>query len=199
MHFTFITRSFTPVNLPTIKDNIRDIFKDSEHTYTHIILADLTHEDQRGQSFDNLEDGNTIVRFTESKLPEDTQNCQGMDEAIATVKDDDYIYVLDDDNILHPDFLTVAQYCNGEDAIVFKLENISVLGNPDMVKGDPMGKVDWANFVSKASTMKKLKVYPGGHRCEDGMYFRRMMADNCTFRFVDKVLAYYNKLPRQRG
>lgn len=197
MHFTFLTRCYTPVNLNAIKQNIKDVFKDTEHTYTHLILVDLTHDDQRGQSFDGYEDDVTLVKFVENKPEGDTQNVKGMDNALAELPDDGYIYILDDDNLLHKDFPQVAQYCNGEDAVIFRVDHMLTWGDPQLLKGNPVGRIDWANYVTKLKTMKDLKVYPGGHRCEDGMFFHRMMQHNCTFKFIDKVFAYYNKLPRR--
>lgn len=44
MHFTFITRCMEPTNLQQIKNKIAEVFsKQTEHSYTHLILVDLTH------------------------------------------------------------------------------------------------------------------------------------------------------------
>lgn len=197
-NFLILTRCYKPDNLEAVKKSIQEVFVDSQHGYRHLILADLTHGTDR-EAFERFADDKTGIFYVESKNDNDSQITEGMDNALATVKpvsENEYVYVLDDDNILHPAFLHVAEYCKGEDAVVFKIEGRPDLGNKDILSMYPVGHIDWANYVTKLTTMQRIKVYhlDGPRRCEDGVFFDHMKRENCTFAFADRVMAYYNKL-----
>lgn len=200
MHFIFITRCYRPTNIAQIQQNLREVFRNTEHTYRQFLLIDLTHGESVLDFYQFADDKTTLHLVTE-KPAIDTQATEGMDKALDTVKPDDnvYVYVLDDDNIVHPDFLHVADYCHGEDAVVFKIAGKPYLGNKAILTSRcPIGHIDWANYVTKLTTMQRIKVYKpdGPRRCEDGVFFDHMKRNNCTLVFVDKVMAYYNKLSK---
>lgn len=198
MRFLFLTRCFVTKNIPHIKDSIRGVFAGSPHSYIHVVLVDLTHGGKR-EEFERFADDVTVVHFVESKLPFDTQCTEGMDAALRKFgEDDDYVYVLDDDNELHKDFLSVCDECAGEDAIVFKIAGRPELGNSSILGKYPVGHIDWANFITKLRVMRWLKIFyvDGPRRCEDGVFFHKMMTNQTKIRFVSKELAFYNKLPR---
>lgn len=198
MRFIFLTRCFSPANLDRIRQNIREVFAGSEHTYTHLILADLTHGAWR-DDFAGFCDAQTVLEFVDMKQPHDTQCTAGMDAALSLVgRGDEYVYVLDDDNLLHPDFLDVCEACGDADALVFKIAGRPELGNPSVMDQYPVGHIDWANFITRLDVMRELKIYytDGPRRCEDGVFFDKMKQNHCEIRFFDRELAYYNKLPR---
>ena len=193
MHFIFLTRCFTPENIARIKGDIMRLFIGSEHTYEHLIVVDMSHGSSRDDYVD-FADEVTKVFFTDQKPVNDTQNVFGMNEALSTVTQDGYVYVLDDDNTLHKYFLDVCKECNGEDAIVFK-----IIGRPDL--GNPctmhiLRRIDWANFITKVSTIKNLGIDVGDNRNEDALFFTKMVRNNCKIKFINKMIAYYNALPR---
>ena len=180
------------------------MFVDSEHTYIHIIVVDLSHG-YLISDFSQLNDRNTRVCFVSGREDKDIQDTIGIDKAvnnrIASMMfkpEDSYVYILDDDNLPHPDFLRVANYISGEDAIVFKLVGRPELGNASIMnERSSIGYIDWANFITKLTTMRKLGVYDkDGTRCEDGIFFQKLKDNNCFFKFVEETLGYYNRLPR---
>ena len=196
MHFIFLTRCYTPVNLNTIKQNIKETFDGTEHTYEHLIVVDLSKvkDENECQKYIDCADEKTTVHFVDNKSENDSQNTYGMNQALATVTNDGYVYVLDDDNLLHKYFLNICKDCKGEDAIVFK-----IIGRPDL--GNPctmhiLKRIDWANFITKIDVMKRLGIEPDG-RNEDAHFFTRMSQNHCSIKFVNKMIAYYNALPRR--
>ena len=194
MNFFFITRCYRPDNIATIQQNLKDVFAGSVHDYKHCVVADLTHG-KREDDFSGFYDLKTEILFSPTKIEGDTQNTFGMDTAVEKFAgDDDFVFVLDDDNFLHPRFLDVCDECTGDDAcIVFKIENRPELGNPNKILvGNPVGHIDWANFIVKASVMKRLKVFHAGI-CEDGLFFQKLVSAGCSIHVVDKVLSYYNR------
>ena len=198
MNFLFLTRCYQTKNIGKVKDSIRAVFKDTVHSYRHLILADLTHGTPR-EDFEKFADDDTSVFYVEHKNNNDSQATEGIDNALADLTPMDkneYIYILDDDNMLHPDFLKISGYCRGQDAVVFKIEGRPALGTRIILDEYPVGHIDWANFVTKLTTMQRIKVYhlDGPRRCEDGVFVDHMKRENCIFEFVDIVGAWYNRL-----
>lgn len=198
MNFFFLTRCYRPDNIPRIQQNLKEVFAGSAHEYSHCVVVDLTHG-AKPHDFNELCNRNTDVLFICQKPANDSQNTFGMDEAVGQFAEaGSYVFVLDDDNLLHPRFLEICEECGGEDAVVFKIEGRPELGNPFSLSGrnNPVGHVDWANFITRAEVMKRLKVTYDFNppRCEDGVFFSKLMSAGCSIKFVDKVLAYYNRL-----
>ena len=197
MNFTFLTRCSRPDNIDKVKKSIADVFTGVPQTYRHIILADLTHGTDR-QLFDGFRDDHTSVFYVEGKNADDSQCTEGMDRTLAQLEPigEDYIYILDDDNLLHPEFLNIVEDCDGSDAVVFRIVGRPTLGTSEIMFIYPVGHIDWANYVTKLETMKRIKVYhlDGPRRCEDGVFFDHLKRENCTIKFVNKEIAYYNAL-----
>ena len=201
MNFFFLTRCYQPGNIQRIKDNLAEVFAGTGHGYRQCLVVDLSHGGNM-DDFAGFGDSRTEILFTRKKPEKDTQNTNGMNAAINLSNPGDYIYVLDDDNLLHPRFPSVADHAENSDffdAVVFKIEGRPELGNLIMQGENPVGRIDWANFITKGETMKRvgLKDCLNPPRCEDGIFFSKLLAcGHYHIKWVDEVLAYYNKLPR---
>ena len=202
MNFIFITRCYKPTNIGEVKESIRRVFKKTKHTYRHIIVVDMTHnngfkeDDYRPFKYDGL----TELHFVYKKQENDEWLDIAMDNLLEHMKDDgSYVYLLDDDNILHPNFLDVCDNMDGnEDAVVFRVDGLRQMGMPIIMHTYAVGLVDWSNFITKIGKMQILKLYHGGNtgRGEDGLFFEKLKLSNSKIKFLDMVCAYYNRLPR---
>lgn len=198
MHFTIITRCSRPDNLEAVQDSIRNVFGLTEHTYQHILIVDCTgpYKDSDYKQFADKEDK---VSYVYSKTGEDKFMASDIDTALIAfnVPNDSYVYILDDDNILHPDFLDVCKEISDEDIIVFKVKGRPAWGRSDI--GNAIRHIDWANFITRADAMKRVKVFRSGKKSSeiDGNFFNNAVwVEKCSVKFVDRELAYYNKLKR---
>ena len=196
-NIVFLTRTYKPnSNIGLIKYCLRGMFYDSCYTFRHVIIVDTAryHNDKDWMEYEHR---NTSV-ILHDKMEKDTQNTLGIDYALETlpINDNDYVYVLDDDNIIHPRFIELLQkYVKGEDVIVFQCEERPELGKPQIMAQSTVGRIDWCNFLTKARLMRELKVYdPAGTRCEDGLFFNKVKYSGCNIKFIEDEFAFYNKL-----
>ena len=193
MHFIFLTRCFTPNTIQIIKDNIKSVFdnqvNDTHHTYEQRLIVDMSHG-QNPDIFTPFADEHTIIHFIPNK--KDYYMYEDCDDLLATIhQDNTYVYFLDDDNILAPNFLGLCDEFTDEDIVIFKLENHDGWGN----EGCGVCTVDIGNYISKLSILQKYKIGTcEDSRCCDGHFVEVLRANNCSFKYVNKVYGFYNKL-----
>lgn len=119
------------------------------------------------------------------------------------VPEDEWIYVLDDDNVIHPDFFSemksliekdpskegiiFSQFVGGRDFTGLEIREAS----SENVK---VQKIDMAQFFLKKSLIGKKRLVPMTY-VADGIFIEELFKENRDkFAFSEKVLCYYNKL-----
>lgn len=201
MNIVFITRCFKPTNLEAIKSRLKEVFAGTRHTYRHFILVDMTRAESPAP-FADFCDPNTTVVFSNEKPPADEYNTKAIDEVLAAyyTPRETFVYILDDDNTISSDFLRVCDYCEhnaGADALVFQIASRPELGQEFIRPGEAIGKIDWANFLTRLDVMKWLKIFTGtDSQTADGQFFNRMLEREAFILYVDEPLCFYNALPK---
>lgn len=191
MHFIFLTRCFKPDNIQAIKDSIKSTFEShDEHTYKHVLLVDMSHTEAKEDQFDCFVDNYTDVHYVRKK--KDHYMYNDVSDYLETVEDREaYVYLLDDDNIIKPDFIKVCDTSENVDLIIFKLDDHEQWGK----KGCGSGSVDIGNYITKLSILKKYKFDTNeSSRCADGRFVERLRENKCSIIYINEYLGYYNKL-----
>ena len=202
MNIVFITRCFKPTNLETIKSRLKEVFAGTtRHTYRHFIVVDMTRAESPAP-FADFCDPNTTVVFSNEKPPADEYNTKAIDEVLAAyyTPRETFVYILDDDNTISKDFLRVCDYCEhnaGADALVFQIASRPELGQKFIRPGEAIGKIDWANFLTRLDVMKWLKIFTGtDSQTADGQFFNRMLEKGLCILYTNEELCFYNALPK---
>ena len=212
MHCIFITRCYKATNIQTIKDNLKEVFKGSKYTYEHRLIVDATRLNNWLEEFGKYHlDCFLPSTIYHEKRPKDEYNTFGIDEFISGAWDSwfiqkkmekggVYVYILDDDNQITPDFLAALDACeDGDpDAVVFKVYRHPQWGDISILDHDAIGKIDWANMLIRLDVMKRLKVYTLGADSQksDGLFFEKMKREGCAIKFLNQICGRYNALPK---
>ena len=201
MNFVFLTRCFKTTNLEAIKRRLQEVFASTRHTYRHFIVVDMTRAENPAP-FADFCDPHTSIVYSNEKPPADTYNTKAMDEVLKSywVPNETFVYILDDDNTISKDFLRVCDYCEhnaGADALVFQIASRPDLGQKFIKPGEAIGKIDWANFLTRLDVMKWLKIFTGtDSQTADGQFFNRMLEKGLCILYTNEELCFYNALPK---
>lgn len=198
MKIEILTRCTRPENLLRVKESI--LSSGSRNLYEWKIIFDTS-----------------VVSYVESKVLSavssfETYFWEGqkgdmshglLNRAIDMVHEDSWIYVLDDDNELHPDFFREIQRANEENpsarGFIFS-QNVGGKdftglqvreASPDNVK---VQKIDMAQFVLQKSLVGPKRFEPMKY-VADGIFIQELFEERPDdFVFIPKILCNYNSL-----
>ena len=117
------------------------------------------------------------------------QRNYGLDQ----VKGESYIYMLDDDNKMHPDFWNFLSTIKKG-----KIYTFDQIGNPVNPSGSgaecKVGKIDTAQFLVDSSLIEGERWIADDY-CADGHFIEKLYKKNKESHiYIQEVLAYYNFL-----
>lgn len=201
MHCIFITRCTRPKNIRVVKESVFRVFEGSKHTFRHVLVCDFTDPYSDISDYEPFIGKNTTLFPVCEKRVNDHYATHGIDDALDSGGyETGYVYILDDDNQITPDFLDALDACEaGEpDAVVFKVYGHPEWGDISILDHDAIGKIDWANMLIRLDVMKRLKVYTLGADSQksDGLFFEKMKREGCAIKFLNQICGRYNALPK---
>ena len=201
---TIITRCSRPGNLQKVKDSV---FTTDKFDITWCVMFDSTIlKDIDAEILANVQSKNGKTYFIKS-IPGDYGH-QMINKAIDDIVDG-FVFVLDDDNIIHEDFyeslyeaiisnpnkrgFVYKQRIDGKD---FTRAEIRECGH-DLMK---VSQVDMAQVVFERSLIGNTRINPLNY-IADSIYIQEVYDTNTPddFFFIDKIMCYYNFLQGKRG
>lgn len=191
-----LTRCTRLHNLLRIKQSV---FPSPFNIVWHLIFDTTTLKDIDAELLHELQNDNTKLHFVKG---DGTDYLYPQLSQIISTFDDGFVCILDDDNIIHPDFynelntaiqsnptklgFVFEQYVGGNDFTGLEIRKVG----PEHMK---LRHIDSAQYVLHTS-LYKLRTYEGGYDA-DGRFIEPLYnqaADN--FHFIHKVLCFYNYL-----
>lgn len=189
-------------NLPLLKENIE------KNIDSRILVRWLIIIDPKLSSFYN-----DVIKLEKTHIPNlliYTFICPGVDKNIAghtsrnysfflinTVKDANcLIYFLDDDNLLHSDFMKyISDFdFNKYDILIFsQLDKYNFLRLKSSEGCAKVGFIDTAMFIFDVSILNGLKFREDDYAA-DGLFAEQLVKQTNKIYYEPKPLCYYNKL-----
>lgn len=185
-----LTRCTRQDNLQLIHQSIKKTFKDKS-LYTWIVLFDLYKiEHIKSNVLRFLSSINTKYIIGES---EDDHYTDLLNQAIVSCQSD-YVYLLDDDNIIHPDFAQCLKFT--DDLVVFgqhRWDWIKYITPEQLNTCNVVGHLDAAQYIISLKKLKSVGGYSGEYT-SDGQTVNKILQKGITWRILPETLAYYNHI-----
>lgn len=195
--FNIITRCSRTKNLLKVKDSI---FNQSGNVIWYVYFDTTILKDIDAELLSELQD-DKIKLFFKRSIPGDYGH-QFINEAIDSIKDG-WVYVLDDDNVLHEDFIsTLTKYISenpDKRAFIFDQK----VDGKDFTKLDVrvakpenmrVQHIDMAQFLLKRDLISDKRLRFGDYKA-DGYFIEEIFNTNPEdFLFINQILSYYNFL-----
>jgi len=197
MKFHVITRCTRVENLLTIADSV---YKEGVDVTWHVVFDTNVVKEIEASLLGELYKLGAVLYFKQGSPG--TYMYPEMNELIKTLPSEDYVTLIDDDNIVHPDYYEVII-----DTIKTNPHNDAFCYNQFVDKKDFTGLeyriaspenvevkgIDLAQYTVCAGTFFNYQF--GGGYCGDGEFIQALHNSRPqTFVFIDQTLCYYNYL-----
>lgn len=195
--FNFITRCTRLENLQTVGNSIFNENTSHYNIQWYVLFDESKIKEISASLLKYLMSVNCNIHFKPNR--QDYLHT-AISEVIQTISDG-YIHIIDDDNTLHPDYLETLTEIITKDTEPYiyiyeqKVDKKDFTGLDIRLVGPPcmkVGKVDMGQFTAHFSLLTKdiPTEYVG-----DGIMLEKMYKGTPQrFKFINKVLCYYNKL-----
>ena len=195
-----ITRTFNPNRIVTIKQNLKNVLQKHDVQYVHYLVVDLTRGATKEQ-FLQFEDQRTKCFFIQKKKEKDKYCSWNIDQLISQVKEQGYIYMLDDDNLLAENFYQLNKFNSKEAPVLvfnvhFKKPTSTYRGVVSPIaKGQAIGRIDISNYMVDIELYKKLKFGTDlNSQQSDGIFFNKLLQSGVEVKYLNEFYGNYNAL-----
>lgn len=196
MRINVLTRCTRPQNLLEIK---KSIFVEKFDIQWYILFDTSIIKDIDADLLFNLNSPNIHLKFLKGE-PGDMGH-KFINLEIDRMSDDEWMYVIDDDNIIHEKFYFTIEsnFSSEKEGYVFsqKVGGIDFSGldireaSPENIK---VGSIDFCQFLLKKSLIGKNRLVEGEYTA-DGRFIESIYNNNIEkFLFIEDIICYYNKL-----
>ena len=194
MKFHVITRCTRVENLLTIADSV---YKEGVDVTWHVVFDTNVVKEIEASLLGELYNLGAELYFKQGSPG--TYMYPEMNELVRQFDEDDYVTLIDDDNIVHPDYYNVIT-----DAIknnfrndAFCYNQLITVDNPTYRYASPentvVGGIDLAQYTVCANTFINHEF--GSGYCGDGEFIEALHNSKPQkFLFIDQTLCYYNYL-----
>lgn len=204
MKISIITRCTRQHNLKTVKDSVFSNVPKNVKIDWHVIFDVNTLKDIDAEMLGNLKDKNTTYHFERGdKIGMLYPQSSKLIESFKS----EWIYFLDDDNIMHPDFYNVickkieenpdkmvhvvSQRVDGKDFSGLKFR----IASPEFVK---RGGIDLAQYIVNINVYNKHGYKFEPDYCADGILIEQVKKEHPEwFTYTIEELSYYNALEKK--
>lgn len=185
--FTIITPCCRPENLETMLPSI-----DFDKVDKWIIVYDTSKE----RTYEHMKTDNEKIVQVDCSDEGSTGNCQ-RNFAIDMVEDG-FIYFLDDDNIMHPDFFKEIYPELSDEHNVYTFNcNRDWWSDPECIASGNFPNpdhIDTSQFVVHKKIVKDTRWVVHAYNA-DGIFINHVITNNNKkYHFIDKVCSYWNKI-----
>jgi glycosyltransferase involved in cell wall biosynthesis len=195
MKFHVITRCTRVENLLTIADSV---YKQGVDVTWHVVFDTSVVKNIEIALLSSLYNAGAIIYFKQGSPG--TYMYPEMNELVKTLPSEDYVTLIDDDNIVHPDYYDVIintinnnpnsdAFCYNQ--FVDKKDFTGLEYRIASPKNVEVKGIDLAQYTVKASTFGLCEF--GAGYCGDGEFIQALH-NLVPFTFIDKTLCYYNYL-----
>ena len=196
-----LTRCTRTNNLLKIKDSIfKSIIWPFTETRWHILFDTSSLKDINVDILEKLQNDNIILRFYKGSKGDYASN---LNKEIDTINSDEWIYVLDDDNILHENFYSEVDKIHKLDpnakGIIFsqRISSKDFSGldiRKASVKNIKVGSIDNAQFLLRKDIIGDVRYRLNEYKC-DGYFIEEVYNKHPElFSINDIEMCYYNHI-----
>ena len=203
--------------LEYLKDIYHDIISKTQHLESHIklrwgLVFDLNRinpiEIDKKWLFKITSDTSQLEVYYMYASSDDAQygaNLANMMIKSPKMKDITHVYLLDDDNTLHPNFENILnKHLSRKSILFFSQMRASETGvdiisiTPEISSDNCVGWVDSAQFVLPIKDLLDIGGYAVSYYI-DGYTIRELLSGKCSYKCIDEVGSYYNYFTQLQG
>lgn len=203
MKIVFLTRVSRLERLNYVVQHLRELLKDAQFDWQHYLIFDLTKVDENKVDWQNLNQLDHIKSFAVKQKPEnDVYIYSALDYAARTIEQPDtWIYILDDDNALLPEFKQIGHHLNPACPInVFNIKMKMISNGFDgtiqapLTCGRALFHIDVANFIVQRKMLDQIS-FKNSIKSEwaDGVFIEKALKLQIPFHYINKVFGQHNE------